>query len=128
LRLGIVSEPRSDRFNKKPTPLLGGVAIALGSAMSFMLALIILHFPLGPALQAGFAVLLSAALMLAVGVYDDVSALRPQVKLLFQVVAGVVLVSFGAILTVTPWYVVNVIVTLFWFVGVTNAFNLLDGL
>ncbi len=121
LRLRIVSEPRADRWNKKPTPLLGGLAIALGAAVGFSITLVVFGFALGPAIKAGLSVLTSAALMLAVGVFDDVSPLRPQVKLLFQVVAAVVLVSFGAILPVTPWYVVNVVVTLFWFVGVTNA-------
>ena len=38
------------------------------------------------------------------------------------------LVSFGAVLPVTPSYVVNVVATLFWFLALTNAFNLLDGL
>ncbi len=128
LRLSIVSEPRADRWSKTPTPLLGGVAIALGAAVAFSITVAVFGFALGSAIRAGLSVLTSAALMLAVGVFDDVSPLRPQVKLLFQVVAGVVLVSFGAILPVTPLYVVNVVVTLFWFVGVTNAFNLLDGL
>ena len=38
------------------------------------------------------------------------------------------LVSAGATLALTPWYVVNVVATVFWFVTLTNAFNLLDNM
>src|SRR5882672_3942291 len=66
LRLRIVSEPRTDRWNKKPTPLLGGMAIALGAAVGFAITLVVFGVALGPAMKAGFSVLTSAALMLAV--------------------------------------------------------------
>jgi UDP-GlcNAc:undecaprenyl-phosphate GlcNAc-1-phosphate transferase len=77
-----------------------------------------------PALAVG----LSAALMFLVGLVDDIVKLRAQSKFLFQLLAGVILVSLGAVLPLTTWYVANVVVTLFWFVALTNAFNLLDGL
>jgi UDP-GlcNAc:undecaprenyl-phosphate GlcNAc-1-phosphate transferase len=71
---------------------------------------------------------LSAVLMFVVGVIDDIRHLRPQLKFILQTLAGVVLVNFGGLLPLTPWYGANVVVTLFWFVGVTNAFNLLDNM
>src|SRR5205823_1613043 len=70
----------------------------------------------------------SAVFMLIVGLVDDLVSLRPPVKFLLQVLAGVSLLSFGGVLQLTPWYVVNVVATLFWFIALTNAFNLLDGL
>src|SRR5439155_27364787 len=70
----------------------------------------------------------STALMFVVGLADDVLRLRAQTKFLFQTLGAVCLVSLGAVLQLTPSYVVNVLITLFWFVALTNAFNLLDGL
>ena len=66
--------------------------------------------------------------MFIVGLADDVSRLRAQTKFLFQLLGAVSLVSLGAVLQLTLSYVANVLITLFWFVALTNAFNLLDGL
>ena len=77
-----------------------------------------------PALAVG----LSGGLMFLVGIVDDLAHLRAQTKFLFQLLGGVILFSLGAVLPLTPWYTGNVVVTLFWFVALTNAFNLLDGL
>jgi len=73
-------------------------------------------------------VALSAALMFLVGLLDDVVRLRAQLKFVLQLLAGVTLLSFGGLLDVSPWYVANVVLTLFWFVALTNAFNLLDNM
>src|SRR5439155_1147439 len=54
--------------------------------------------------------------------------LRAQLKFTLQMLAGVGLVAAGATLALTPWYLVNVVVTVFWFVALTNAFNLLDNM
>src|SRR5206468_11946899 len=78
----------------------------------------------GTALGVG----LSAALMFLVGLLDDAVRLRAQLKFVLQLLAGVTLLSFGGLLDVTPWYVGNVVLTLFWFVALTNAFNLLDNM
>ena len=74
------------------------------------------------------AVVMGAVFMFAVGLIDDIVNLRPQLKFVLQTLAGVGLVGAGATLSLTPWYVVNVVATVFWFVTLTNAFNLLDNM
>src|SRR6266550_6189525 len=132
-RVGAVTQASCDRWQKQPTPLFGGVAIAL--AMAAGLATATLWVGDGWAVRlaaAGARPLLglaaSAVLMLILGLVDDLVKLRPPVKFLFQILAGVLLLSFGGVLQITSWYVVNVVATLFWFIALTNAFNLLDGL
>jgi UDP-GlcNAc:undecaprenyl-phosphate GlcNAc-1-phosphate transferase len=66
--------------------------------------------------------------MFLVGLLDDVIQLRPQVKFVLQTLAGVALVTLGAVFPLTSSYGINVLVTVFWFVAVTNAFNLLDNM
>src|SRR5206468_8930423 len=73
-------------------------------------------------------VVVSATAMVLVGPADEYAVMRRSFKLLLQLLAGVALVSCGAGMPVTASYVVNVLATLFWFVALTNAFNLLDGL
>ena len=132
-RLGLVARPAPDRWHRQPTALLGGCAILFAGAVGLSVGAAVL----GDRWRSGagdvgvgtvVGVALSAVFMFVVGVIDDVKHLRPQLKFILQTLAGVVLVSFGGVLPLSPWYGANVVITLFWFVGVTNAFNLLDNM
>lgn len=123
-RLGLVVAPREDRWHTRPTALYGGVAIALG-------ALITIGVLAGPSvleLPAPAAVVASATMLFLVGLMDDARGLGPVTKLILQLTAATLLVLAGVLLPVTPWTPVNVLITLFWFVGITNALNLLDNM
>jgi UDP-GlcNAc:undecaprenyl-phosphate GlcNAc-1-phosphate transferase len=133
VRMGAVTHPSSDRWQKRPTPLLGGVAIVVATAAGLATATLFVGdgwavWPGAVAAGPALGLAASAVIMLIVGLVDDLVGLRPPAKFLLQVLAGVTLLSFGGVLPVTPWYVANVVATLFWFVALTNAFNLLDGL
>jgi UDP-GlcNAc:undecaprenyl-phosphate GlcNAc-1-phosphate transferase len=133
VRLGVVARPAPDRWHRQPTALLGGFAIFLASAVGLAVGAAVLEgrwqSSVGDATAEPLVgVGLSAVLMFVVGVIDDIRHLRPQLKFILQTLAGVVLVSFGGVLPLSPWYGANVVITLFWFVGVTNAFNLLDNM
>jgi UDP-GlcNAc:undecaprenyl-phosphate GlcNAc-1-phosphate transferase len=132
-RVGAVTQPSCDRWQKQPTPLFGGIAIALATAAGLVTATLLVGDGWAVRLAAAGArpllgLAASALLMLILGLVDDLVKLRPPVKFLFQILAGVLLLSFGGVLQVTSWYVVNIGATLFWFIALTNAFNLLDGL
>jgi UDP-GlcNAc:undecaprenyl-phosphate/decaprenyl-phosphate GlcNAc-1-phosphate transferase len=132
-RVGAVTQPSCDRWQKPPTPLFGGVAIFLATVAGLATAVFIVGDGwaarlIGIGARPALGLAASAGLMLVVGLVDDLVGLRPPVKFLLQIVAGVSLLSLGGVLQVTPWYVGNVVATLFWFVALTNAFNLLDGL
>src|SRR5207245_3182798 len=129
LRVGVVAHPMSERWHRRPTALFGGVAVGLATVVGVGVAAL-----LGPSYGAeiesvlrgtAVGVALSAALMFLVGLLDDVVRLRAQLKFVLQLLAGVTLLSFGGLLDVSPWYVANVVLTLFWFVALTNAFHLL---
>jgi len=132
-RVGAVARPTNDRWHKEPTALLGGVAMLVATAAGIAAATLIVggrwtDVPSTAVSRPALAVGLSAALMFVVGLVDDIAHLRAQTKFLFQLLGGVILFSLGAVLPLTPFYTGNVVVTLFWFVALTNAFNLLDGL
>lgn len=132
-RLSLIAHPTSDRWHKRPTALLGGVAIALATAVGLAAATFLVGDGWavrrsGASAQPALAVGISSLLMFIVGLADDVVRLRAQTKFLFQLLAGIVLVSLGAVVPLTSSYAGNVLITLFWFVALTNAFNLLDGL
>jgi UDP-GlcNAc:undecaprenyl-phosphate GlcNAc-1-phosphate transferase len=126
-RLGAVANP-GDRFiHRQPTARLGGLAMYLGFGLSAAL------FFTNP---ATLGLLLSAAIITTLMVFDDIGGVRPLFKLGFQVAASLLaIVGFdiaihfiglpGRIVTLAP--LVSVLVTLVWFVGLENTTNFLDG-
>jgi UDP-GlcNAc:undecaprenyl-phosphate GlcNAc-1-phosphate transferase len=119
-RAGLVARPAADRWHRAPVPLLGGVPIVLATLGSVLLG--------GRAGSSVLVLALAALVMAAVGLVDDVYRLSPQVKLLAQVVLAATLLQFGFALQLTGYQLVDVLITLFWVVGITNAFNLLDNM
>lgn len=116
----LVALPSQDRWKQTPVALLGGV----GLAAAFFSGALLWGRP-DPTLWALVAASLAIA---ALGLYDDIAGLRPHTKLVGQIVAAAVLTEFGYQLCLTDWRPVNVLLTLFWLVGLTNAFNLLDNM
>lgn len=126
LRTGNVAEPREDRWHTRPTPVCGGVAIFLG--FSFALGVAALLFPDATTVSKFLPLYLCAVLVFLVGLADDMYQLSPQTKLVGQIVAAALLVFFGF---KVDWFVsrtLNTLVSIFWIVGVTNAFNLMDNM
>jgi UDP-GlcNAc:undecaprenyl-phosphate GlcNAc-1-phosphate transferase len=71
---------------------------------------------------------LVALAMGAVGLVDDFRPLRPPVKLVAQIALAGLLVELDFVLRVTGVPVLDVVLTVAWVVGITNAFNLLDNM
>jgi UDP-GlcNAc:undecaprenyl-phosphate/decaprenyl-phosphate GlcNAc-1-phosphate transferase len=130
-RLGFIAKPSTDRWHAKPTALLGGVGVFAGFLAGLLSTLVIAEgVPqgLGGAGSIGIGILLAATVMFVSGLVDDWVRLNPSAKLIFQVVAAAVLISFGVIYPITPWLSVNILLTLVWFMGLTNAMNLIDNM
>ena len=63
-----------------------------------------------------------------VGVTDDVLSLKPTTKLIAEIALAAMFVFFGERLHWTDVLAVDMLLTMFWLVGLTNAFNLLDNM
>ena len=119
LRKGYVALPRHDRWNSRPTPLFGGVAIAVT-----VFALSPFTGALGPLALA----LIAGALIFIVGLTDDILSLKPSTKLIAEIALASLFVFFGERLHWTDVQALDMLLTIVWLVGVTNAFNLLDNM
>jgi UDP-GlcNAc:undecaprenyl-phosphate GlcNAc-1-phosphate transferase len=64
----------------------------------------------------------------ALGLVDDIYNLAPQTKLVGQIIAASFLVFFGFKINWFESYTFNTFFSVFWIVGITNAFNLLDNM
>jgi UDP-GlcNAc:undecaprenyl-phosphate GlcNAc-1-phosphate transferase len=119
-RKGFVAHPKSDRWHKKPTAMLGGVAIFITTLVGY--------FAFIPISQESVAIIAGASFLFLVGLVDDIRDIKPYQKLIGQLIAVSVVVSAGLHLPWTDIYIIDVWITVFWIVGITNAINLLDNM
>lgn len=125
-------EPSEDRkIHKGVVPNSGGIAIFIGFLFS---CLILIPFDLLP--QAN--ILMAAAMLVFImGLKDDIDDLKPFKKFIAQFIAAI-MVSVFADLRITDLYgvmgihelsyEVSITFTVFFFVGIVNAYNLIDGI
>lgn len=105
------------------TPLIGGIAIGLSFLFSSLLAFSIFG---GFDKRVG-GVVLASFLMMLFGVMDDWKELSIFWKFMVQFLSAILLIIMGVRTQIV--YIgnaTNIIVTLLWIIGITNAFNHLD--
>lgn len=121
-KTGYLDQPRSNKVHAHPTALLGGASIYI----AFMIGLFMtMDFSKDPRL---FSIVIGSALLLIVGLIDDRMGMMPEVKLLAQFLAAMVVIKAGVRIEFLNNYYLNVVLTYLWIVGITNAFNLLDNM
>ena len=123
-KLKVFDHPNERKIHKKPIPLLGGLAIYV----SFVIT-IFLNFSFSIELKG---VIIGGTIILLLGLIDDIKHLSAKWKLLGQVVASSTLILFGVKLSFLPstWWGIGgeVLLTIIWIVGITNAVNFFDGM
>jgi UDP-GlcNAc:undecaprenyl-phosphate/decaprenyl-phosphate GlcNAc-1-phosphate transferase len=120
VRLALYDHPRGYRTHPAPTACLGGAAVMGGFCLAAVL------FAEG---FSRFAPILACAVGLSVlGTLDDRFAVRPSRRILGEVVAAVILWHYGLGWSFLQSGFEELIITAFWVVGFTNAFNLMDNM
>jgi UDP-GlcNAc:undecaprenyl-phosphate GlcNAc-1-phosphate transferase len=121
IRYKVVANPREDRWHKNPTALLGGLGIYLSFFATYLIFRPLFN-------QQVIGLLLAGTVIFFFGLSDDILRLKPQVKLIAQIIAGCVAAYFNII----PQFIANpifsVILAIIWIVGITNSINLLDNM
>jgi UDP-GlcNAc:undecaprenyl-phosphate GlcNAc-1-phosphate transferase len=132
-KYNILDIPKGFRkVHKKPIPLLGGLAIYV----SFVSTLI---FKSGELSSSETGIIIGATIIVIGGMLDDKYDIRPRYKLVFQILAALVLIKFGVQINLITNPVSNanqfinlgwlsIPITILWVTGITNALNLIDGL
>lgn len=117
-RLKLTATPRADRWHTSPTPSSGGLAVFLSCAAGYWLAC--------PGRYPRIA--LAVAALWIFGFLDDRLRLSPALKLATQIGAAGFVVLGGVVFPLTYWLPLNVALSIFWIVMITNAFNLIDNM
>ena len=125
-RREILDLPGGHKSHRSAVPYLGGLAIAAAFSLAVMIAAAV-HRP--PSGLRELGTILAVALGLAVvGLVDDLRGLGVVVRLGAQFGAGVALWSLGAGTQLVDGAGIDLVITVLWVVGITNAFNLLDNM
>ena len=119
-RYGIVAKPKIDRWHKKPTAMLGGVAIWLAVVLTIQFLI--------PATTYSLVLLQASSFLFLVGLVDDLIHIKPYQKLIGQILGSAFVVYYGLSLPWTSFVMVNMALAIFWLIGITNAINLLDNM
>lgn len=136
---GAVDKPNDRKVSQRgDMPLLGGIAVAMGCSVGLATVLIALGEEPAIPVEHFEGFLMGGMVLLAVGAFDDRWHLGAWTKLVFQLLAAAIAVSYGFVITgfrepltgisydVPFWF--GSIVTALWIVAVCNAMNLIDGL
>ncbi|MCJ7771912.1 MAG: glycosyl transferase [Desulfobacterales bacterium] len=131
-----IAYPTQERWHKKPTALLGGIAIYLAAAIPIFF--IADFHSLGgylfktsvskvlPSLPA--VTWLGMTILFMLGLIDDYFHIKPHIKLFGQIVVASLVAFLGFRMHWFDSLTLDTLVTIFWIVGITNAFNLIDNM
>ena len=134
IHVGAMDVPKdSRRMHDHPIPRMGGLAIALAFLLSVML--------FAEMDRQMWAILAGAAIIVILGILDDILTLRALFKFLVQILAASIVVANGCVIRYltnpnpfsdTPYLDLgsfwSIPVTIIWIVAITNAVNFIDGL
>jgi UDP-GlcNAc:undecaprenyl-phosphate GlcNAc-1-phosphate transferase len=131
--MGLIDHPGAapHKQHARPTPLAGGLVIGIS---------LLILIPLYPGLLSGKMLwaVIAAVIILIFGIWDDMRGLSAGIKFTGQFLAAGIAIFGGiridilteASLPGGPLLVetLNIGLTFFWLVGITNAFNLIDSM
>lgn len=129
LSLGAIDMPGEERrVHFRPIPRMGGLAIYLAFILS-----VLVFMPMDGKM---IGLILGSSLIVLLGIIDDTRGLSATAKMGGQIAAAIILVLFGFRIEwlTSPlggmiylgW--LSIPAAIFWIVGITNTFNLIDGL
>jgi UDP-GlcNAc:undecaprenyl-phosphate/decaprenyl-phosphate GlcNAc-1-phosphate transferase len=139
-RLGALDQPGERKVQRHSIPRLGGVSVLAAFAMGTWIALAVREPYRSSFLghrNLMFSLIIGGGLVFCLGLYDDLKGADFRLKFPVQATAALVVIYGGGLrieglsnplsgAVQLGWFAVPF--TAIWVVGVTNAFNLIDGL
>ncbi|UCD55453.1 MAG: undecaprenyl/decaprenyl-phosphate alpha-N-acetylglucosaminyl 1-phosphate transferase [Candidatus Omnitrophota bacterium] len=120
-KIRLLDHPNSKKSHAHATPLLGGLSIFLAFFTAILFTTHINRFII-------CGILVGGAILMTLGIIDDKLGMMPGMKLSGQILAALIAYKMGVRVITFEDYYVSMFFTVFWIVGITNAFNLLDNL
>ena len=141
-RLGAIDKPSARRVHSVPTTRMGGIAICGGMGLALLVAYAVQYLGILQdrifSSEINYDILFAAVLVIfLVGAIDDVKQLRARTKLFGQIIAALIAVFAGVLLTDIHSGSADIVIefgfwaypiTIFYLVAFANIINLIDGL
>lgn len=126
----MVDNPNERKLQRRPIPLMGGVAVFFGLVIGLCVAGFFVN------IVSLLPILLAMTIMLCVGIADDMSELSPRIRFVIEIAMTVMMIfltrtslnnfqGLWGIGEVPMW--ASIPLTIFAVVGIINAINLVDG-
>ncbi|MEG0774436.1 MraY family glycosyltransferase [Clostridium sp.] len=132
-KVNAIDIPKDNRrVHSSPIPRMGGLAIYISFVLVMLLEFKSFH-------AAHYGLIIGGTIIVIGGILDDIKGLKPSHKLMFQLLATSCLILSGITirLVTNPFNNIypymnlgfwGIPITMLWVIGITNAFNLIDGL
>ena len=121
--MNIMDIPNERSVHKKPTPLLGGIAIFLSFLFGFIL--------FGNQNPLMISILIASFLILLLGIFDDIKPIKARYKFVIHILVALIVVFYGG-LKLTHVDIFGLSLNFKWMSPyitiIINAVNLIDGL
>ena len=132
LRYSVLDKPnQSHKTHQESIPYLGGLAIVIPVSLLVIVGPLIFVEDSDYLLRTALF-LLPAVLLAFVGLYDDIKSLSASSRFLVQSVIAIgialYLSTLGYSVSILSDEISNLLLSIFWLVGITNAFNFFDNL
>lgn len=141
----INDNPGGHKSHESPVPYLGGIAMVVAFSAAMLAGVVLMRNSIiegrainitfgnlvaqGDELLGEIAVVLGLALTFSImGLVDDLRGLSPSFRFLVGLAVASTLVFYGVRLDSPLPFAADVIISVVWVLGITNAFNLLDNI
>ncbi|MEE8417162.1 MAG: MraY family glycosyltransferase [candidate division Zixibacteria bacterium] len=125
LNIGFLDIPAGVKSHKAPTPLGGGLAVLAGSVILMTVVAILSGIDI-PRTAAG--IIAGTILIFLIGVYDDYYELGVLGKIVGQLIAALIFLTFvekhPPIISFPAFFILTAV----WIIGLQNAINFIDNL
>jgi UDP-GlcNAc:undecaprenyl-phosphate GlcNAc-1-phosphate transferase len=128
--LGVRNINESEKRWQERKPSLGGISFYLNFLIFFIgiLFYLMIHKIEIDNIKSIIGLFLSASIGFFIGLIDDAKNTNPLLKLMGQLICGLVLVYFGITIPISTNIIWNAIFTVFWTVFLMNSINMLDNM
>ncbi|HVE75640.1 MAG TPA: MraY family glycosyltransferase [Actinomycetota bacterium] len=126
IRFQILDHPSDRKGHPDPVPYLGGVAIIVAFTVTVVAGAVVRGA--GAAGPQIIAILGGALLLAGMGLWDDLRQVPGWVKVPIEIALGVVLFFAGSRAQLFGIWPLDLLITIGWVVGITNAVNYMDNM
>ena len=117
-----------NRWSKIPKPTFGGISIYVVFSLGIVLLAVYSQFNSLRIEPKFWGLIITLFLGFIMGFADDKYNTKPKIKATVQLICGLILWFSGFKIEMSPYFIINISVTVFWTFFIMNSINMLDNM